>query len=137
MKNKRSGWSQPRVSLASSFKLGSGSTALHRVLHYFQLQNPCQHLQRSNLVLYSSGLVAGKRRQKKTYWTSQKCYRCHSCDRKTTRHSKKLSITLQTLTFFYFIKRKQIIYTIHTFCLWRWESRQTHHIAKDVSNNGR
>ena len=35
------------------------------VLCYFQLQKPCQQLQRSKLLLNSSGLVAGKSSQKK------------------------------------------------------------------------
>jgi len=51
--------------MVSTFKLGSESIVLHLVLRYFQLQKPCQHLHRSNLVLYSSGLVTGKRSQKK------------------------------------------------------------------------
>ena len=109
-KSDGSGCCKLRISMVSTFKLGSESIVLHLVLRYFQLQKPCQHLHWSNLVLYSSGFVTGKRSQKKHIEPARNATDATPVTEKTTKQHKKLNATLQTLTLFHFMKENRSIY---------------------------
>lgn len=61
-------------------------------------------------MLYSSGLVAGKRRQKKHIEPAKNATDATPVTEKTTKQHKKLNATLQTLTLFHFMKENRSIY---------------------------